>query len=397
MYHHDYSSASTHLDYNLLSIQKNHQKCCIYSKSLISKRSIECMMVDTSNEPMEKSIKLSSNETEKKFQKMYILDKKVIKRNNIILKSSDLKHILKKAKDLKSSLHLLDKVVPDEKLSLKIRLSRIIDPFYKKNQYSSKEDYLQYLKQIYGFLITPFEEPPNWFWNTYHANNLIWEPSPKTARKLLRQFYLEVELIRAIPNSTWSMVKHSNNPEGMIFKHIYGIKYSPKFKTFLSSIPWRSSQEPYGAPGLDLVFWRTPGPELSKKPMAVDLSYIERLVQSVKDKEAYRELYLENNDSYSQLRSTNQVISEIRQNDKATIDTYVGISKRESDFILHQRILIWENPAIKHDKKFMKKGQKKHKIPSRYFVSIHERVIPLEIPFIGAMEIKNSDVSQNRK
>jgi hypothetical protein len=339
------------------------------------------------------------HETQKsKFQKMYITDPDIVKRNKEILNSRILKNFIENAKTQKSSLYILDQIIPIFKLPLGIRFRRALNPFYKKIEYESKDDYLQYLKKVYVFLISPLEEPPPWLLRTYRSRQIeTWAPSLATSRKLLRQFYLEVELINDMSEQNWEKVRRSSNPESALFKQIYGIKFAPEFETFLSALPWRVSHEPYGAPGLDLSFWRTPGPELPKKPLAAELDYITRLVKSSKNKETYTELYLENKDKYHELTSSDQVISEITRTGKAMIDSYVGISKRETDFVLHQRVIIWENPSFKKYQSSTLKNKFKLVKPTQFLAILHERVIPLEIPFLSTMEFQESDALQIRQ
>ena len=183
-------------------------------------------------------------------------------------------------------------------------------------------------------------------------------------------------------------MQNSKNPEAAIFKLLHGIKFSPKFKTFISSIPWRISQEPYGAPGLDLSFWRTPGPDLAKKPMAADSDFINRLVKSSIDNEAQREVYDENKDESYKLYNSKQILMQIKKNGKAIIDSYVGISKREADFILHQRTIIWKNPSFGKYKKASFKDRLRLFRPPKYLATIHERILPLEIPFLSLMRFE---------
>lgn len=328
-----------------------------------------------------------NEENTNKFLSMYLIDPKVEERNKEILDTGEIKTLMKKVNQYRSALVLLDEIVPESRPTLVKRLNQTLNPFYNQNEYDSKDDYLQYLKKVYGFLISPLESPPGRFMKTFYKSRLSsWQPEPEQAKTLIKQFYLETKLIQDMSAEDWAKVRSSSDPESAIFRLLYGIKFSQKFKIFLSTLPWRVSHEPYGAPGLDLISWRTPGPELAKRPMAVEMDFINRLVQSSETNEAYREILIEAKNKYLKLNSKKQVLSEIKFSDKATIDSYVGISKRETDFVLHQRIIIWKNPGFNKYHKLNWNEQLGLMKPSKYLATINERVVPLEIPFLNLMK-----------
>jgi hypothetical protein len=348
------------------------------------------------NDP-ESEHEFDNEHSENELNKRYLLDPAILKRNKAIMNNNTVKKLIQKSEQYGSALVVLDDVVPDWKPPIIQRMREALSIFYSDDEFNSKEHYLQYLKMVYGFLISPLEEPPSKLMRTlYHSRFNGWEPEMNDAKILIKQFYLEAELIKNMSDSEWAAVRNSSNPEGTILRKLYGIQFSPEFKKLLSSIPWRISTVAHSAPALDLIWWRTPGPALARKPMGIDFSFIKQLVRTGNAGEAYRELNLENSDNKVKLRKTSQILRQIKQHERAIIDSYVGISRREADFVLHQRMIIWANPGFHQYQDSSKKQRLSLINPPKYLATLRERMIPLEVPFLGTIEFQNPNNPRHR-
>jgi hypothetical protein len=340
------------------------------------------------------------------FTEMYVIDKKVEDRIESILNEPDLKELVKKAKIEDNVSAMLDEILPDddlkENLSLFQRFTTALKPFYDNDDYNSKISYLRYLRGVYGFMIHPFEEPPNRVLNLFYPNlKKNWEPSLEYSIGLLKRFYLETRLIQGLTDKQWHHIYNSDNPESALVQKLYGIKFNNKFHTFLQQLPWMMAEDYYGAPALDTVYWRAPGPELPKKPLAIEDDFLDKLVEDSKNNRIFRlvvdenessenagkqailpEVSVEDNVTAVKLTSTSQILKIIDEYGLARIDSYLGLSKRENDFVVFQRIMIWPNPGFERYQQATKLERLSMTVPSPYLGTIQERVIPLEIPFI---------------
>jgi hypothetical protein len=218
---------------------------------------------------------------------------------------------------------------------------------------------------------------------------------------LLKRFYLETKLIQALTNEQWHQIYNSDNPESALIQKLYGIKFNDKFQTFLQQLPWMMAEDYYGAPALDTVYWRAPGPELPKKPIAIEHDFLDRMVEDSKNNRILRLVVNENGSSVKdgkqsippavsqeenitavKLTSREQILKMINEYGLVRIDSYLGLSKRENDFVVFQRIMIWPNPGFERFQKATKLDRLSMTSPSPYLGTIQERAIPLEIPFI---------------
>ena len=311
------------------------------------------------------------------FGDMYLYDKDVKSRIARILESEECKELLKKAES-ESALSLLGEVVPEGKSSWRHRVFSAIYPFYRSNEYKNKEAYLQYLKKVYGFLMTPFEEaPPEIMKLLYPERSKDWEPSHELAVELLKKFYLEAELIKEISDADWERIRNSNDPESAITHLIFKPRFRPEFEEFLNKIPWFISRDLYASPALDSVAWEGPGTKLPKKPVACNEEFFEILVKESLSGHAYREIVSE--DGKELLSDKKQIIEEIENKGAVIIDSYIGLTKIEKDFVVHQRIIIWEQPVDENAKPMRKLRMRKS---SPYLYVIREEAVPLEIPFM---------------
>jgi hypothetical protein len=340
------------------------------------------------------------------FTDMYVVDNKIETRIESILNSPELKKLVKKVEVHDNVSAMLDDILPDdelkENLSLFQRFTTALKPFYDNDEYNSKKSYLRYLRSVYGFMIHPFEEPPNRILNIFYPSlKNSWEPSPEHSIELLKRFYLETKLIQSLTDKQWHQIYNSGNPEAALVQQLYGIKFNDKFRDFLGQLPWMMAEDYYGAPALDTVYWRAPGPELPKKPLAIEMDFLDKLVEDSKKNRIYRLIVDENgHTSESDKRSTppeisgrddvtavkltsrNQILKMIDEFGIARIDSYLGLSKRENDFVVFQRIMIWPNPGFERYQNAKKLERLSMTKPSPYLGTIQERAIPLEIPFL---------------
>jgi hypothetical protein len=325
------------------------------------------------------------------FTDMYIVDPKIENRIEAILNSPGLQKLVKQAEAEDNVASILDEILPDaalqEDISLFKRFTTALRPFYEQDEYNSKRSYLRYLRNVYGFMIHPFEEPPNRVLNIFYPDlKTSWEPSPEHSIELLKRFYLETKLIRSLTDKQWQHVYRSNNPESELVRILYGIRFNPKFNAFLKDIPWMLAEDHYGAPALDTVYWRAPGPELAKKPLGIDLELLAKLVEESVNGQAYRMIVIETDRDdevkSKKLSNSTQIIDQIEKEGIARIDSYAGISKRENDFVIFQRMIIWPNPGFERYENATKFERLKMAKPPPYLGTIRERAIPLEIPFI---------------
>ncbi len=334
------------------------------------------------------------------FTDMYIVNPKIENRIEAILNSPDLQKLVKKAETEDNVSSILDEILPDnalqEDISLFKRFTTALRPFYEQDEYNSKRSYLRYLRNVYGFMIHPFEEPPNTVLNIFYPGlKTSWEPSPEHSIELLKRFYLETELIRSLTDKQWQRVYRSNNPESELVRVLYGIRFNPKFNAFLKDIPWMLAEDYYGAPALDTVYWRAPGPELAKKPMGIDLELLDKLVEESEKGQAYRMVVIETGRDgevkSKKLSRRAQILEQIEREGIVRIDSYAGISKRENDFVIFQRMMIWPNPGYERYDKATKFERLKMAKPLPYLGTIRERAIPLEIPFLS------QKINENKK
>lgn len=275
------------------------------------------------------------------------------------MSQNEYKNIIKKVKTSDEVAPLLSEIYQNS-YTLKNKILDIIrHPFYQNDEYKSKDIYLSYLKMIYDFHITTFD-------NSKPENKKIIED-------LLTEFYLEVKLIEPISDEKWDEIKKSKNPEFEISKEIYDIKFDPQFKKFLEKIPWRISRDVYKAPLFDGAHFHRAGTELPKrKPSRANEKFLAQLIKE----ESYKEIILDEN-NFIELKNITQLIEEIDKNGQAKINLYQGISKYEGDFLIQQQIRIFPNP--KQGDKLLSRifeGQKP------YLYTITERILPLDISFL---------------
>lgn len=253
----------------------------------------------------------------------------------------------------------LNEIYPNSlKLSKKF-LDMVRHPFYHREEYKTKDTYLAYLKTIYDFHITTFDDG-----NLYNK---------KIAEDILTEFYLEVKLIESITEKQWEKIRTAKNPEFEISKIIYGIKFESKFKEFLEKIPWRIAKDVYTAPMFDGAHFHLVGTELpKKKPIRANEKFLEILIKE----ESYKEIILDTKNALK-LENKDQIIDEIKEKGQAIINLYQGISKYEGDFLIQQQLRIY--PNTKYNDKLITRFFERQK---PYLFTITERILPLEIQFL---------------
>lgn len=275
------------------------------------------------------------------------------------LEKSEYKTLIEKANASNCITPLLSEVFPAS-LTLKSKIINLVrHPFYQKEEFRTKMDYLSYLKNIYEFLISTFDD-----------NN---PGNKKIAENLLTEFYLEVKLIESITDELWEKISKSKNPELEISRLIYGIKFEPKFKEFLEKIPWRIAKDVYKAPLFDGAHFHLAGTELpKKKPILANEKFLECLISE----DSYKEIIFGEKKAKT-LKNKDQIIDEISKKGQAVINLYQGVSKYEGDFLIQQQLQIYPNPN--HKDKLLSRLFERQK---PYLFTITERIIPLEIKFL---------------
>lgn len=315
------------------------------------------------------------------FSDIYLYDKGIKERIEGLINSDECVQLVEKAEALGSVLPLLDEVIPEKKSRPIPKLMSFLNPFDNSKEYRTKEDYLQYLKLAYGFMLTPLEIPPgrivNIFFPTYKRT---WSPSPENAVELLKKFYVEVKLIKELTPLQWEKVVSATNSEAMITKLVYKTRFKPDFEDLLRRIPWILSSDIYGAPGLDIIYRRAPGHEMPKKPFGVGDGYLDNLAKASLANQAYTLLVI--GDKNIKVTDKIQITSQIDAEGSAHLDSFIGLSKIERDFVIHRHIVIWQNPGYESYKKASFLYRLRYIKPSRFLCAIREQALPLEIPFL---------------
>lgn len=316
-----------------------------------------------------------------KFSEMYIFDPEIKKKIQNLIGGSECQNLVEKAKEKGSVFPIMDDILADKKVHPIKKMRKKLKPYYTGAEYQTKEDYLQYLKQAYGFLQVPMEAPPGRFISFFYPSmKKNWEPSEDIAQELLVRFYIEVTLISELSSTQWKKVAQAQHPEMMLNKILFKTKFKPEFEEFLRSIPWIISWDAYGSPGLDLIWRSAPGSELPKKPFGVGEKYLNKLVHSSLIDKIY--VLVSDNDNKVKLKDKNQILSQIEDGGKAILDSFVGLSKIEGDFVVHQNIIIWENPGGKKYKEAPIYKKLLYLKPPSFLCIIREEALPLEIPFL---------------
>jgi hypothetical protein len=319
---------------------------------------------------------------EEKYSEMYLLDPKIEKKIEGLISSEECQDLISKAKENDSVFPLMDEIIADKKVHPIKKIRSKLKPFYTGSEYQSKEDYLQYLKQAYGFLQIPMEAPPGGFISFFYPSmKKNWQPSKDIAEELLVRFYIEVTLINELTNSQWERIERAQNPEMELNKIIFKTKFKPDFKEFLKTIPWIVSWDAYGSPGLDLIWRSAPGSELPKKPFGVGDKYLNKLVLASQKDRTY--VLIRENNVKIKLSDKDQILTQIIDEGQVRLDSFVGLSKIERDFVVHQHIVIWENPGLDKYKRAPLYKRLLYLRPPRYLCIIKEEALPLEIPYLN--------------
>ncbi len=315
------------------------------------------------------------------FGEIYEYDKKVEQRIKKIVENDGCQEVLKKAKTTGSTLLVLDEIIPDKRAKILPKLLFKLYPFYSRTEYKTKDDYLQYLKYAYGFLLAPMEIPPSRTIGLFFPNHKkTWEPSSDCAQELLKKFYVEVALIKELSSGQWDEIAGAQNPEATINKMIFKTRFTQDFTEFLKKIPWIISDDVYGAPGLDIVYRRAPGHAIPKKPFGVGFDFVNKLAKSSASNQTYT--VYEQDGEKIRLTDKAQVIKIIESEGTAHLDSFVGISKIERDFVIHQHIAIWHNPGFEKYEKASTFQRVMYAKPPRFLCAIREEALFLEIPFV---------------
>lgn len=336
-------------------------------------------------------------DTEGVFSDMYLRDDSIRFRMQEILDSAELKTLKEKARKHGRSIDFLDSVVSENPAPMPFfqRLMRSVRVFRIDPEYSSKGAYLAYLKSVYRFMLVPLEERPGLLYRIFYAESAkAWKPSTEEALDLLEKFFLETKLIKRLSDKDWEKVKNAKDPEVVLNRLLYGIEFKPEFNKLLRSIPWIISHDRYGAPALDLMSWMPPGTEMPQKPIAVDDEFIDELVEGVEKHEAYAKIEI--GDKFVDLKDRKQIMDQLKEEERVLVDSYVGVSKIERDFVLHKRLILWRNPGYERWEKESKMGKLKKSRPEPYLVLLQERAQHLEIPFLTADQMPDNVKKRGR-
>ena len=82
------------------------------------------------------------------------------------------------------------------------------------------------------------------------------------------------------------------------------------------------------------------------------------------------------------LKDKSQITDQIEAEGSATLDSFIGMSKIERDFVIHQRIIIWQNPGFERYQKSSFGKRLVYAKPHRFLCVIREEALPLEIQFL---------------
>ncbi len=331
------------------------------------------------------------------MDKLYAIDPKVQARMDLLLESDDCKALVDRAQAAGSAIEVLDGIDIGGALPPIQKLLDAIKPFDDRREYRSKEDYLRYLKLVYGFLMTPMEEgPPRMMRLFYPSLASSWRPDNDASVELLRRFYVETQMVKDLPEETWAKVRKAVVPEAFLAKNMYGVDFESRFKLFLTGLSWYMAPDTYSGPQASIDPWQLPGREPSNKPIKARPSFLKQLVaDSLKGKsftlvrkpidnftpegeviqpqdngteEKAEDFALEFEgeklSTIAQLRETLDSGKLVR------LDTYIGLSKIEGDYVLCHSMSIWRNEKSK-DRRYP------------YSYKIEEHAIPLELPFLG--------------
>ncbi len=321
---------------------------------------------------------------------IYLSNPKVEERIKKIGESDECRALIEKARKNGSSLSMLSQVVPPLKVHYMVKLRTAANPFYNRAEYRSKDAYLEYLRKIYGFLITALERPPprsmRYF---YPSDSKAWKPSKDLALKLLEEFYIEVKLIHELTEKQWKNISRADNPEVELTRMLYDLKFKPEFEEFLNKLPWFIAKDLYGGRSAKVDPWHLPGTKLPKRPKYARHDFIDTLVKESKESRAY--MSIKNGGKTECLESKQQILDIIHSRGKAVIDAFAGLSKIESDYIIVRRITIWPNSNYRAGGRFDIKTKLGVGANYPYFYSIKEYAVPLEIPFL---EPKMKEIKQ---
>ena len=84
-----------------------------------------------------------------------------------------------------------------------------------------------------------------------------------------------------------------------------------------------------------------------------------------------------------ELKSRKQIEKMLKVDERVLIDSYVGVSKIERDFVLHKRLILWSNPGYERWEKESRVGKVTKSKPKPFLVMLQEKATQLEIPFIA--------------
>ncbi|UCE74857.1 MAG: hypothetical protein JSV56_03930 [Methanomassiliicoccales archaeon] len=320
------------------------------------------------------------------FTDIYDYDTAILEKVQHLMDSPECLSLAERAITQGNALPLLDEVLADKKENPVKKLKLMLNPFYSRAEYKTKDDYLQYLKSAYGFMMSPLEEPPGRIMGMFFPKyKRSWSPSHNSAVELLTKFFVEVNLIEELSSREWRMVVHASNPEATLAKMLYGASFKPDFDEFLRKIPWILSWDVYSSPGLDLMYWTAPGQKLPKKPFGIGHGFLTNLATISKEKRAYVLLNTGNNQEEAgrmRLDDKNQILKQIEAEGTANLDTFVGLSKIERDFVIHQHIVIWKNPGYERYQRASLFNRIRFARPHPFLCVLREQALPLEIAFI---------------
>jgi hypothetical protein len=133
------------------------------------------------------------------------------------------------------------------------------------------------------------------------------------------------------------------------------------------------------------MYWMAPGQKLPKKPFGIGDRFLGNLAKVSRENKAYILLAVDDaaeGNKRIQLKHRDQIRERKREHGTAHIDTFVGISKIERDFVIHQHIAVWINPGYEKYNTSSIGKRIMYMKPPRYLCVFREQALPLEIAFI---------------
>ena len=121
-------------------------------------------------------------------------------------------------------------------------------------------------------------------------------------------------------------------------------------------------------------------------PHLVGRIFLSNLAKVSRENRAYVLVAADEDSDESQkmerLKHETQITEQMAAFRTARLETFVGLSKIERDFVVHQHISIWNNPGFEKYIRSSLFNRFRYARPAPYLCAIREQALPLEIAFI---------------